>query len=300
MFMSLKIVYIFANSAYPGKMHMGIHISQNTRLPPYPEWKRFAKVPVYRYPEWKGFAKVSVYQYPEWKGFAKVPVYRYPEWKGCRSTCLPVSRMKRVSKYLFTGIQNEKSVKVPVYRYSEWKGFANGTVYRYPEWKGLAKVPVYRYIFPEWKGLTLVLTWIDRQCFYTTWNIDKGTGAGGRSEEMWDKIRRSFPPETVAIIFVFPHRPALFIRESPTQFENSGSVKQTFAPVSAVGNAPDCRSRGREFNPSPVPYFSGDWSWNNFYGHSPLSADSKRVVVSYRWRYVHKVLVSRLVKHVQE
>ena len=28
-------------------------------------------------------------------------------------------------------------------------------------------------------------------------------------------------------------------------------------------------TRGREFDPGPVPYFRGDWSWNNFYGHSP-------------------------------
>ena len=46
-------------------------------------------------------------------------------------------------------------------------------------------------------------------------------------------------------------------------------------PSSAVGNVSgyrcvsDCRSRGREFDPSPVPYFRGDWSWNNFYDHSP-------------------------------
>ena len=46
-------------------------------------------------------------------------------------------------------------------------------------------------------------------------------------------------------------------------------------PRKAVGNVSgyrcvsDCRSRGREFDPSPVPYFRGDWSWNNFYGHSP-------------------------------
>ena len=46
-------------------------------------------------------------------------------------------------------------------------------------------------------------------------------------------------------------------------------------PHSAVGNVSgyrcesDCRSRGREFDPSPVPYFCRDWSWNNFYGHSP-------------------------------
>ena len=46
-------------------------------------------------------------------------------------------------------------------------------------------------------------------------------------------------------------------------------------PCSAVGNVSGnrcesaCRSRGREFDPGPVPYFRGVWSWNNFYGHSP-------------------------------
>ena len=46
-------------------------------------------------------------------------------------------------------------------------------------------------------------------------------------------------------------------------------------PHSAVGNVSgyrcmsDCRSRGREFDPGPVPYFREDWSWNNFYSHSP-------------------------------
>ena len=46
-------------------------------------------------------------------------------------------------------------------------------------------------------------------------------------------------------------------------------------PPSAAGNVSgyrcvsDCNSRGREFDPGPVPYFRGDWSWNNFYGHSP-------------------------------
>ena len=49
----------------------------------------------------------------------------------------------------------------------------------------------------------------------------------------------------------------------------------TTGPRSAVGNVSgyrcvsDCRSRGREFDPGPVPYFRGDWSWNDFYGHSP-------------------------------
>ena len=51
-------------------------------------------------------------------------------------------------------------------------------------------------------------------------------------------------------------------------------------PRSAVGNvsgyrcASDWRSRGREFDPGPAPCFCGDWSWNDFYGHSPPSADS--------------------------
>ena len=31
----------------------------------------------------------------------------------------------------------------------------------------------------------------------------------------------------------------------------------------------DCRSRGFEFDPGLVTYFRGDWSWNNFYSHSP-------------------------------
>ena len=47
-------------------------------------------------------------------------------------------------------------------------------------------------------------------------------------------------------------------------------------PRSAVCNVSgyicvyDCRSRGCEFYPGPVPYFCGNWSWNNFYGLSPL------------------------------
>ena len=43
----------------------------------------------------------------------------------------------------------------------------------------------------------------------------------------------------------------------------------------AVGNMSwnrcesDCRSRGGEVDPGPVPYFHGDWLWNDFYCHSP-------------------------------
>ena len=74
----------------------------------------------------------------------------------------------------------------------------------------------------------------------------------------------------------------------------------TAADTHQVIYVSDCRSRGHKFDPGPVPYFLGDRSWNNFYCHSPPSADSKRVVVSYKRKYVHKVLANCLVKLAQE
>ena len=54
------------------------------------------------------------------------------------------------------------------------------------------------------------------------------------------------------------------------------------------GRVADCRSRGPEFDPDPVPYFRGD---------NLRSADSRKIVVSnYMRKYVHEVLVNRLVK----
>ena len=66
---------------------------------------------------------------------------------------------------------------------------------------------------------------------------------------------------------------------------------------SAVGNVSgyrglsDCWYRGREFDPGPVPYFRGDWSWNYFYGHSP----------PFRWIIQEGLLsVTSSFKHAQE
>ena len=39
--------------------------------------------------------------------------------------------------------------------------------------------------------------------------------------------------------------------------------------------------------PRSATFFHGDWSWNNFYGHSLRSADSRRAVVSFWWKNVH-------------
>ena len=40
-------------------------------------------------------------------------------------------------------------------------------------------------------------------------------------------------------------------------------------------------------SPGPATYFRGDLSWNNFYGHSPPSADSRRVDASFWRQCVH-------------
>ena len=62
----------------------------------------------------------------------------------------------------------------------------------------------------------------------------------------------------------------------------------------------DCRSRGHKFDPGLVPYFVE-------IDHEIIStaillpsADSRRVVVSYKRKYVHEILVNRLVKLAHE
>ena len=47
---------------------------------------------------------------------------------------------------------------------------------------------------------------------------------------------------------------------------------------------------GRKFDPDPVPYFLQPFT----------SLSSRRVVVSYERKYVHKVLINRLVKLAQD
>ena len=69
--------------------------------------------------------------------------------------------------------------------------------------------------------------------------------------------------------------PAVLYGHSKFWRRETSYIPTITGPRSAVGNVSgyrcvsDCRSRGREFKPGPVPYFRGDWSWNNFYGHSP-------------------------------
>ena len=63
--------------------------------------------------------------------------------------------------------------------------------------------------------------------------------------------------------------------------------------VSAVSNTSDCRSRGWGLTPAWSHTFVERESWYNFYGPSN---DSRRVVVGYKRKYVHKVLVKHLEK----
>ena len=63
-----------------------------------------------------------------------------------------------------------------------------------------------------------------------------------------------------------------------------------------------CSSRGREFDPGPVPYFCEIgheilFLW--WFSTLPLN-HSRRVDVSYKRKYVHKILVNCLFKLAQE
>ena len=79
-------------------------------------------------------------------------------------------------------------------------------------------------------------------------------------------------------------------------------IIELMGPRSAVGNVSgyrcvsDCRSRGREFDPGPAPYFRGN---STVILLLPL-IHSRRIVVSYKRKYVHELLVNRLFKPAQE
>ena len=78
-------------------------------------------------------------------------------------------------------------------------------------------------------------------------------------------------------------------------------------PRSAVGNVSgnryesDCRSTGREFDPGPATNFRGvDYKLISTVILLPSAESFRRIVVSYKRKYVHKVLVNCLFKLAQE
>ena len=69
------------------------------------------------------------------------------------------------------------------------------------------------------------------------------------------------------VIVVFPILTCSFDTTSASVFQELVSVPlesrinyNKAEPRSAVGNVSDCRARGHEFEPGPVPYFRGDCS----------------------------------------
>ena len=58
----------------------------------------------------------------------------------------------------------------------------------------------------------------------------------------------------------------------------------------SVGCAVRLETRRSRVQPPPrsATFFRGDWSWNIFYGHSLPSADSRRAVVSFWRKNLHK------------
>ena len=49
-----------------------------------------------------------------------------------------------------------------------------------------------------------------------------------------------------------------FCSQRNVGYQGLNSENASTRPLSTVGNKSDCRSRGREFNPGPIPYFHGD------------------------------------------
>ena len=109
-------------------------------------------------------------------------------------------------------------------------------------------------------------------------------------ETVWMQIR----PNKMMVILNVVFENFQFWKKNQQTAKNFGKIIQN---ASAVRNESDCRSRGHDFDPGLVQYFSAEW--NYFYSHSP-SSDSRRVVVSYNRKYVHEVLVNCLVKLAQE
>ena len=105
--------------------------------------------------------------------------------------------------------------------------------------------------------------------------------------------------KSIVAISIFPFTLKMANFQDKHSFSSFAKIwlKYTTGPRSAAGNVSgyrcvsDCRSRGRKFDPGSVPYFRGDWSWNNFYGHSPpfrwfiqerlLSVTSKSMCTNY-------------------
>ena len=94
--------------------------------------------------------------------------------------------------------------------------------------------------------------------------------AGGNSStKMWRYVSDLFHEISRNCVSLNPYPATIFVLKISPAFLRLLHIRLDFCNVSDYRCAYDCGSRGRELDPGPVPYFRGDWSWNNFYGHSP-------------------------------
>ena len=127
---------------------------------------------------------------------------------------------------------------------------------------------VIMYYQPEWKTVWLLIRWLHQmpadlnlQCFL---KINPGSEWPGLTRCRLQTVKTQMKC----------HRITIFCGNYNLWLLNIYNRLST-GPHSAVCNMSDnrwesdCRSRGHEFDPGPVPFFRGDWSWNNFFGHSP-------------------------------
>ena len=72
---------------------------------------------------------------------------------------------------------------------------------------------------------------------------------------------------------------SLILGPKPATSRGLAKLVQTeiVGPNSAISRESDCWFRACEVDLIPALCFREDWSWNIYYGYSPLSADSRRI-----------------------
>ena len=80
------------------------------------------------------------------------------------------------------------------------------------------------------------------------------------------------------------------------ELQQTSRNRKTTGPNSTVSNVSDYRSRGYDFDSGPVPYICGDHEIFLIAILLLFLIHSRMVVVSYKRKYVHEILLNRLFK----
>ena len=129
----------------------------------------------------------------------------------------------------------------------------------------------------------LVVFWLWCRCFkcvlLSLWYL--GRKMFGNYIDYWSVVIISIT-DGWAWLHCLPFYLCLMLMSQPSVLAGLGS---------SVGCAVRLETRRSRVQPPPraATFFRGDWSWNIFYGHSLPSADSRRAVVSFWRKNVHKL-----------